>query len=126
MMQIAGYHQKYNVESLARKEQLFQKQLKNMISNFGSWEEYLHQMSIALQPLIPFDLMISLYINDENCNSQLFGVLRIGFDEYQKITSEGFQELTELKRHELQAILENTISENEISIYIKANLFRRK
>lgn len=117
MMQIAGYHQKYNIESSVRKEQLFQRQLKNLVSNFGTWDEYLYQMCTALQPIIPFDLMISTYITDEGIDNIIFGFLRTGFNEYQKITLNGFQELTELKLHELETILKNTITEDNIYIY---------
>ncbi|GAA5089788.1 hypothetical protein GCM10023210_15050 [Chryseobacterium ginsengisoli] len=117
MMQIAGYHQKYNIESSIRKEQLFQRQLKNLVSNFGTWDEYLQQICTSLQPLIPFDLMISLYMTDEQKDNILFGFLRTGFNEYQKITLKGFQELTDLKLHELELLLKNSITEDNICIY---------
>ncbi|WP_415327668.1 sigma 54-interacting transcriptional regulator [Chryseobacterium sp. MMS23-Vi53] len=117
MMQIAGYHQKYNIESSVRKEQLFQRQLKNLVSNFETWDEYLQKICTSLQPLIPFDLMVSLYMTDDQSNNILFGFLRTGFNEYQKITLKGFQELTDLKLHELIDILKNTITEENIRIY---------
>jgi len=126
MMQIAGYHQKYNIESSIRKEQLFQRQLKNLISNFGTWDEYLQQMCTALQPLIPFDLMISVYMTDERTESMLFGFLRTGFNEYQKITLKGFQELTDLKLHELEIVLKNTITEENIRIYDNKTFQQKK
>ncbi len=117
MMQIAGYHQKYNIESSVRKEQLFQRQLKNLVSNFGTWDEYLQQICTALQPIIPFELMISNYITDDGIDNKLFGFLRTGFNEYQTITLEGLQELTNLKLHELEIVLKNTIKEDKICIY---------
>lgn len=116
MMQIAGYHQKYNIESSVRKEQLFQRQLKNLVSNFGTWDEYLQQICTSLQPIIPFELMISNYITDDGIDNKLFGFLRTGFDEYQTITLEGLQELTNLKLHELEIVLKNTIKEEKICI----------
>ncbi|KQT26155.1 hypothetical protein ASG22_05660 [Chryseobacterium sp. Leaf405] len=114
MMQIAGYHQKHNVESSIRKEQLFQRQLKDLISNFGTWDQYLMQICTALQPLIPYELMIANYVSDETPKNIFFGFLRTGFNEYQKITLESLQELTNLKLHELELILKNTTTENKI------------
>ena len=117
MMEIAGYHLKYNIESAIRKEQLFQKQLKNMVSNFGTWDEYLYQMCTGIQSIIPFELMICNYLTENPADNKLFGFLRTGFNEYQKITLGGLQELTNLKRHELEIILKNTISEDQICLY---------
>ena len=117
MMEIAGYHLKYNIESAIRKEQLFQKQLKNLVSNFGTWDEYLYQMCTGIQSIIPFELMICNYLTENPADNKLFGFLRTGFNEYQKITLGGLQELTNLKRHELEIILKNTISEDQICLY---------
>lgn len=124
-MQIAGYHQKYSIESYIRKEHLFQKQLKNLIANFGSWNECLNEMSIALQPLIPFDLMITIYKTEDSPNNIILGFLRTGFNEYQKITLEGIQELTDLKLHEVESILENTITEDHIYL-LNGTAFQKK
>lgn len=114
MMQIAGYHQKHNIESSIRKEQLFQRQLKDLISNFGTWDQYLKQICMALQPLIPYELMIANYVSDETSKNFFVGFLRTGFSEYQKITLESLQELTSLKLHELELILKNSMMEESI------------
>lgn len=124
-MQIAEYHQMFSIESFVRKEQLFQKQLKNLITNFDNWEEYLSEMSKALQPLIPFDLMMAIYKTDDSTENIILGFLRTGFNEYHKITLEGIQELTNLKLHELDIILDNTIIEDRIYVS-NAEEFQKK
>ncbi|TRW27280.1 response regulator [Flavobacterium zepuense] len=116
-MQIAGYHQQYGLESSIRKEQLFQAQLQDLITTKGSWEERLFKVSRALQPLIPFDLIITVYHIAEFNEDRIYGFLRTGFDEYKIINNEEFQSITNLKAHELKKLQEDTVVDSGIVLY---------
>jgi len=116
-LQIAGYHQQYGIESSIRKEQLFQKQLSNILDETGAWGERLFKVGKALQPLIPFDLMIAIYRTGPDPDDIVLGFLRVGFSEYHKITIDELQHLSRLKIGEIKKLQENTIVDTQISLY---------
>lgn len=116
-LQIAGYHQQYGIESSIRKEQLFQKQLSNVLDETGTWDERLFKVGKALQPLVPFDLMIAIYRTGPDPDDIVLGFLRVGFSEYQKITVDELQNLSRLKMGEIKKLQENTIVDTQVSLY---------
>ncbi len=65
-MEIAKYHVQHGLEFSIRKEQLFYKQLKEIVDTCENWEERLLKISIALQPLIPFDLIMAVFTTGDN------------------------------------------------------------
>lgn len=116
-LQIAGYHQQYGIESSIRKEQLFQKQLSDLLDDSGCWDERLFKVGKAVQPLIPFDLMIAIYRTDPNPEDIVLGFLRVGFSEYQKITIDELQSLSRLKVSEVKKLQEKTVIDASVSLY---------
>jgi len=116
-LQIAGYHQQYGIESSIRKEQLFQKQLSDLLDDSGCWDERLFKVGKALQPLIPFDLMIAIYRTGTDLEDIVLGFLRVGFSEYQKITIDELQNLSRLKVSEVKKLQENTVIDTSVSLY---------
>lgn len=116
-MEIARYHHFNGIESYVRKETLFQKQLKTLSNEPGTWEERLLKISIGLQPLIPFDLIVAIYKTENDEKNNFLGFQRTGFKEYRKIGSEEFQNISGLKEHEIRDLEEKTKLESEIALY---------
>ena len=116
-MEIAKYHAQHGLESYIRKEQLFHKQLKDLDISSENWEERLFKISIALQPLIPFDLIIAVFTKDKLIAQEAFGYIRIGFNEYQKIGMEEFQNMSSLKESEVRELQRKTRIETSIKAY---------
>lgn len=117
MMQIAGYHLEYGIESSIRREELFQTQLRDIMANKGNWEDRLFKVNQSLQPLIPFDMLLTIYRTDENQEDTVLGFLRTGFNEYKKITVEEFQNISNLKTHEIKSIQKNSILDDNVALY---------
>ncbi|MES2484489.1 MAG: sigma 54-interacting transcriptional regulator [Bacteroidota bacterium] len=116
-LQIAGYHQQYGIESSIRKEQLFQKQIGNLMADSGPWDERLFKIGKAIQPLVPFDLMIAIYRTGPDVEDIVLGFMRVGFSEYQKITIDDLQNLSKLKLSEIKKLQENTVIDGSVSLY---------
>lgn len=116
-LQIAGYHQQYGIESSIRKEQIFQKQVSNLMDDSGTWDERLFKIGKAVQPLVPFDLMIAIYRTGREAEDIVLGFLRVGFTEYQKITVEDLQNLSGLKTSEIKKLQGNTVVDASVSLY---------
>ena len=116
-LQIAGYHQQYGIESSIRKEQLFQKQLNNLLDDSGSWDERLFKVGKAIQPLIPFDLIVAIYRTGPDPEDIVLGFLRVGFTEYQKITIDELQNLSRLKLLEIRKLQANTVIDTSVTLY---------
>ncbi|MGC4042007.1 MAG: sigma 54-interacting transcriptional regulator [Flavobacterium sp.] len=123
-MEIARYHHFNSIESYVRKETFFQKQLKMLSNEPGTWEERLLKISIGLQPLIPFDLIVAIYKTGTDEKNNIVGFQRTGFKEYRKIGTEEFQNISGLKEHELKDLQDKTIIDEEITLYAGAD-FRK-
>ncbi|MXN90794.1 response regulator [Flavobacterium sp. Sd200] len=120
-LQIAGYHQQYGIESSIRKEQLFQKQISRLMDDSGTWDERLFKIGKAVQPLVPFDLMVAIYRTANESEDIVLGFLRVGFSEYQKITVEDLQNLSNLKISEIKKLQVNTVVDARVSLYAGAD-----
>jgi DNA-binding NtrC family response regulator len=102
-MAIARHHQESGLQSTIRKETLFRRQIKSLPGKCEDWEQCLLQLTIALQPLIPFDYLSTrlLPVDDDAAQSAF---LRIGYEEYQSIGDEEMQTITRLKAHEIRRL----------------------
>lgn len=116
-MEIARYHHFNGIESYVRKEALFQRQLKALSNEPGSWEERLLKISIGLQPLIPFDFIVTIFKTKADQKNTILGFQRTGFKEYRKIGAAEFQNISGLKDHELKDLQDKTIVEKQITLY---------
>lgn len=116
-MEIARYHHFHGIESSVRKETLFQKQLKTLSNEPGTWEERILKISIGLQPLIPFDMIVAIYKTKIDKTDNILGFQRTGFKEYRKVSSEEFQNISGLKEHEIKALQDKTVVDSSIILY---------
>jgi DNA-binding NtrC family response regulator len=116
-LEIARYHIENGIESAMRKETLFQKQLKALVSESGTWDDRLLKIGKALQPLLPFDYMVVIHQADDESPNNVLGFLRIGYDEYQKIGMDELQTISKLKLHEIKTYQDNTHVDTAIKLY---------
>lgn len=116
-IEIAEYHQQYGIESSIRKELLFQKQLKNIVTKSGTWDERVLNIIDALQSLISFDLVMAVFYMENKLSSRVLGYARTGLHEYQRIGIEELQNITALKESEINEIRNKSKVETTASYY---------
>lgn len=116
-LEIAKYHQEHGLESTLRKENFFQKQLKELSSKPDGRKESVLNIIQALQQLIPYDFAIAIPKEKDNTIQDVTGFLRIGFNEYQMIGHDEFQTITRLKEHELESLFARTEPAQSIAAF---------
>lgn len=117
-MEIAAYHQEYGLESGLRKEALFQHQLQKLQQSKGDYKSKMLKLVEALQPLIPYDLVVAVLRTPDKDLNDLTGFLRTGYDHYEVIGPEEFQLATKLKTHELQQRFDKVSPESSVTLYV--------
>jgi len=104
-LEIAHYRQAHSIESKLRKEQALQLELTKIMAGHSTWENRLLQITMKLQPAIPFDYIILGVKKVEGDLSKACSFFRIAYNEYQTIripellniagiTQEQFSQLT--------------------------------
>ncbi|MCD0465983.1 sigma 54-interacting response regulator [Flavobacterium sp. ENC] len=116
-IEIAEYHQQHGIESSIRKELLFQKQLKTIVTKSGSWDERVLSIITALQSLISFDLVMAVFYMENKLSSRVLGYARTGLHEYQRIGIEELQNITGLKQSEITELRNKSRVETEATFY---------
>lgn len=116
-IEIAEYHQEHGIESSIRKELLFQKQLKAIVKESGSWDSRVLNIITSLQSLISFDLVMAVFYMDNKLSNKVLGYARTGLHEYQKIGIEELQNITALKESEINEIRNKSKVETESIFY---------
>ncbi|WP_343697858.1 sigma 54-interacting response regulator [Flavobacterium sp.] len=116
-IEIAEYHQEHGIESSIRKELLFQKQLKTIITKKGTWDDRVLSIITSLQSLISFDLVMAVFYIDDKLSSRVLGYARTGLHEYQKIGIEELQNITALKESEINELRNKSQVETEATFY---------
>jgi DNA-binding NtrC family response regulator len=116
-IEIAEYHQEHGIESSIRKELLFQKQLKTIITKSGNWDDRVLKIITALQSLISFDLVMAVFYMDNKLSSRVLGYARTGLHEYQRIGIEELQNITALKESEINDLRDKSKVETEATFY---------
>jgi DNA-binding NtrC family response regulator len=116
-IEIAEYHQEHGIESSIRKELLFQKQLKTIVTKNGTWDDRVLNIITALQSLISFDLVMAVFYMDHRLSSRVLGYSRTGLHEYQRIGIEELQNITALKESEINEIRDKSKVETEATFY---------
>lgn len=116
-IEIAEYHQQHGIESSIRKELLFQKQLKTIVTKSGTWDDRVLNIITALQALISFDLVMAVFYIDDKLSSRVLGYARTGLHEYQRIGIEELQNITALKESEINELREKSKVETEATFY---------
>lgn len=116
-IEIAKYHQEHGIESSIRKELLFQKKLKTIITKNGSWDERVLNIITSLQSLISFDLVMAVFYLDNKLSNKVLGYARTGLHEYQKIGIEELQNITALKESEINELRSRSKVETKATFY---------
>jgi DNA-binding NtrC family response regulator len=116
-IEIAEYHQQYGIESSIRKELLFQKQLKTIVTKSGTWDERVLNIITALQSLISFDLVMAIFYIENKLSSRVLGYARTGLHEYQRIGIEELQNITALKESEINELRNKSKVETNATFY---------
>lgn len=116
-IEIAEYHQQYGIESSIRKELLFQKQLKTIVTKSGNWDERVLNIITALQSLISFDLVMAVFYMENKLSSRVLGYARTGLHEYQRIGIEELQNITALKESEITELRNKSEVERDATYY---------
>ncbi|MGI4871086.1 MAG: sigma-54 dependent transcriptional regulator [Janthinobacterium lividum] len=91
-LEIGCYRHAHSVEVRLRQEKILQIAITEALSGTGSWEVKLLQLSQLLQAHIPFDFLTVRH--RQGATDSLYRYSRVGFDEYQTITPEAFQQMT--------------------------------
>jgi DNA-binding NtrC family response regulator len=116
-IEIAEYHQQHGIESSIRKELLFQKQLKTIITKNGTWDDRVLNIITSLQSLISFDLVMAVFYLNNKLSSKVLGYARTGLHEYQRIGIEELQNITGLKKSEIIELRNKSKIETEATFY---------
>ncbi len=116
-IEIAEYHQQHGIESSIRKELLFQKQLKTIVTKSGTWDDRVLNIITALQSLISFDLVMAVFYMESKLSSRVLGYARTGLHEYQRIGIEELQNITGLKESEINELRNQSKVETEATFY---------
>lgn len=116
-IEIAQYHQEHGIESSIRKELLFQKQLKTIVTKSGTWDDRVLNIITSLQSLISFDLVMAVFSMDDKLSNRVLGYARTGLHEYQKIGIEELQNITALKESEINELRNKSKVETEATFY---------
>ncbi|GEC77949.1 sigma 54-interacting response regulator [Flavobacterium aquatile] len=116
-IEIAQYHQEHGIESSIRKELLFQKQLKTIVKESGSWDSRVFNIITSLQSLISYDLVMAVFYIENKLSSRVIGYTRTGLHEYQRIGIEELQIITGLKESEINDLRNKSKVENEMAFY---------
>jgi transcriptional regulator with GAF, ATPase, and Fis domain len=96
---------------------LFQKQLKNIVTKSGTWDDRVLNIITALQSLISFDLVMAVFYLDNKLSRRVLGYSRTGLHEYQRMGIEELQNITALKESEINELLSKSKVETEAAFY---------
>lgn len=103
-LDIAWYRHEHSLEYQKSSEKLLRKKLDAIKSGAGSSEKKLLAIASALQSHIPFDFLeIGRYKTAKN-STQWWSFVRVGFEEYQTVTTKELLTITGVKPDELEKI----------------------
>ena len=116
-LDVAFYRHQNSIEVRLQQEMELNQQLKEVKNHNGSIRQKLLQVANHLQPHIPFDYLnfIIRKAGESTCNS--IGFLRIGFDEYQILGNQEFQNITGMDPEKL------IIASESLPVVKKAKFF---
>jgi DNA-binding NtrC family response regulator len=111
-LEIALYRHMYSLEAKTQQEDVLQKKLAKINSELSDNQQKLLKVARAIQPYIPFDLIVAGFrpLNTAQFNDK--GYLRIGFDEYQLIGKKELLTITGLKENAFSVIDENSYTDS--------------
>ncbi|MES2109879.1 MAG: sigma 54-interacting transcriptional regulator [Bacteroidota bacterium] len=116
-LDIARFRHQNNLETDLQKEYLLEKRLSSVHSPTATIEKNFLSLIMALQPYIPFDFLEIGRVNKEQNDLDWRGFLRIGFQEYQTISSESLQTIARLNGPELENLRKGAAAEALQALY---------
>lgn len=122
-LDIAIYRHAKQQETGARQTAVLQKKAAEILSSSFTWELKFLQIAKALQPYIPFELLTFGVQQQDKDEFYELGISRVGFDEYQVISTnelmiisnQKLHELAQLKANDLTPLMATWYSENELN-----------
>lgn len=94
-LEIGRYRHSHSVELKLREEKALQIALTDALSGKGSWEERLLITAQLFQNYIPFDFLTIRHQCQDTIHT--FNYYRVGFDEYQILSIQAIQQMTNSK-----------------------------
>jgi transcriptional regulator with GAF, ATPase, and Fis domain len=91
-LEISRYRHSHSVEMKLREEKALQIALTDALSETGSWENRLLTAARLLQAHVPFDFLTICH--QRQATTQRFNYYRVGFDEYQTLSVQAIQQMT--------------------------------
>lgn len=116
-LEIARYRHEHSLEAMARRQSELQRHLQEIIKKQDSWEDKLLQIGSALQQHIPFDFLAAGIDNIGQSEQTGISLLRIGFNEYQKIGLKELIMITGKSMEEIVALQSDNPSESHATFY---------
>ncbi|HEV7736397.1 MAG TPA: response regulator, partial [Chlamydiales bacterium] len=116
-LEIARYRHEHSVESYFKRENNLKDKLAAIIVDRQNWEEKLLNIGKTIQPNTPFDYMAAGFNKSDNMASQAMSLLRIGYDEYQRIGVSELVTITGLNKNEIVRLANNTSYKDEPAVF---------
>jgi DNA-binding NtrC family response regulator len=121
-LDIANYRHRYSKESKVQQERLLVKQILEISGRDRGWESVLVTIAKTLQRFLPFDYLSAGIKPETAVSYNALGLLRIGFDQYQKIGPDQLATITKASIGELANLQHNARTDNLPIIYTR-NMF---
>ncbi|GAB4018437.1 sigma 54-interacting transcriptional regulator [Spirosoma koreense] len=116
-LDIALYLHKNKLESKLRQEALLERQLLDISQEDSDGKQTFLTMARALQPFIPFDLIVCGTRPLTASRFDDYGYLRVGFDDYQFIGKDELRTISGLKSDALSTIVANSNTDTHVARY---------
>jgi DNA-binding NtrC family response regulator len=121
-LEIARYKHENSIEATLKKEVIFQKSLDTILNDKSGNNDKLFQIAKALQAFIPFDFMYIAFAGPSSGMDDDLGFLRIGFNEYQILSLQELQIVTNLNGAQLLSLRNDTLQNTQLSYYTEGDL----
>jgi DNA-binding NtrC family response regulator len=116
-LEIARYRHEHSMESGLMRQAILIDKLWAIINDRTHWENKLLNFGTTLQPYILFDYLTVGFNTLADLSSLGLSLLRIGYDEYQKIGAPELMNITGLPLKELIALANKTSYDLSLALY---------
>jgi len=116
-LDIAWYRHQHSLESKLRQEQMLHNQFVHITNESSDGTQKLAEITRAIQPHIPFDLLLVKQGPPDETHFNETGYLRTGYNEYQFIGEQELLTITGLKGDALYQTLKKSATPPDATIY---------
>jgi len=116
-LDIAWYRHQHSLESKLRQEQMLHNQFVQITNERSDGIQKLSKISRAIQPHVPFDLILVRHGGSGEGQFNETGYLRTGFNEYQFIGELELMNITGLKKDAFYQLIEENNTTANATIY---------